>query len=84
MKKVLNYTDIIKKNIAYNKDIDEKEEMQFLEFMKYFVMNMCVYYDLSYKEILDKNIQKLTVRYPDEYSDYHALNRNLDNEIKVL
>lgn len=84
MKKVLNYTDVVKKYVAYNKEIDKKEEIEFLGFMKYFVINMCDFYELSYLEILDKNIKKLKVRYPDIYTDFNALNRDLVNEVNVL
>lgn len=39
---------------------------------------------VSFEEIWDKNIKKLRARYPDKYSDRHAIKRNLKSERKQL
>ena len=39
--------------------------------------------DGTLDEILDTNIRKLAARYPEGFSSYYALNRNLDNEKKI-
>jgi NTP pyrophosphatase (non-canonical NTP hydrolase) len=40
--------------------------------------------DGTLNEILDTNIRKLAVRYPEGFSSYYALNRDLDKERKIL
>jgi NTP pyrophosphatase (non-canonical NTP hydrolase) len=39
--------------------------------------------DSSLNEILDTNIKKLAARYPEGFSSYYALNRNLEAEKKI-
>ena len=84
VKKVLIYTDVVKKNIAYNKSIDIKVEKQYLEYMVSFVVNMCDFYGLDFENVLNKNIEKLSVRYPDIYTDFLAINRDLEKELNIL
>ncbi len=38
----------------------------------------------SIEEILETNIRKLQVRYPEKFSDWHAANRDLEAETKAL
>lgn len=38
----------------------------------------------TFNETLFKNIEKLNKRYPEKYSDFNALNRNLEAERKTL
>ena len=40
--------------------------------------------DGNLDEILDTNIKKLAARYPEGFSSYYALNRNLDAERKII
>lgn len=40
--------------------------------------------DVDIYEAMDRNIAKLAKRYGDKYSDYNALNRDLDSERKLL
>lgn len=41
-------------------------------------------FDLDLEQILDKNIYKLQMRYPDKFTEYRALNRHLYLERAVL
>lgn len=40
--------------------------------------------DGTLDEVLTTNIKKLAARYPEGFSSYYALNRNLDNEKKII
>ena len=40
--------------------------------------------DGTLDEVLDTNIRKLAARYPEGFSSYYALNRNLDNEKRII
>lgn len=44
----------------------------------------CRLLEVNIEEALDKNIAKLAARYGDKYSDYMALNRDLDAERAIL
>jgi NTP pyrophosphatase (non-canonical NTP hydrolase) len=40
--------------------------------------------DATLDEVLTTNIKKLAARYPEGFSSYYALNRNLDNEKRII
>ena len=42
------------------------------------------YTDINLDHCLSINIKKLQARYPEGFSSYYALNRNLDNEKKII
>jgi NTP pyrophosphatase (non-canonical NTP hydrolase) len=42
------------------------------------------YTDINLDNCLSINIKKLQARYPEGFSSYYALNRNLDNEKKII
>ena len=42
------------------------------------------YYNLDFAKLLDNNIAKLKVRFPDKFTEEAALNRNLEEERKTL
>ena len=42
------------------------------------------YFELDFYKILDNNINKLRVRYPEKFTEENALNRNLKKERKEL
>lgn len=42
------------------------------------------YTDIDLDHCLSINIKKLQARYPEGFSSYYALNRNLDNEKKII
>lgn len=74
--------DIVKKYIAYNKEINTITELEVL-------LNICwnlssMYADTNIEQALQNNIDKLKVRYPDKFSEELAINRNLEMERKEL
>lgn len=71
--------DSLKKNIYYKKPFDM--DVVNHQFIKIGVMFSRMY---PYQQCLDANIAKLAKRYPDGFAEYHALNRNLDAELKTL
>lgn len=76
--------DVFKKKLAYNKEIDWiniKEEVGDLMF---YIANICNINGWDLRDILDTNIAKLKVRYPDKYTDDKAINRDLLSERKEL
>ncbi len=76
--------DIVKKYIAYNKEIDmDRERVVLIVICRSLVMYGKLTKDMLFS-ILDKNINKLAIRYPDKYSDTLAVNRDLEAEYNSL
>ena len=42
------------------------------------------FYNLNFEQLLDRNIKKLKIRFPDKFTKEQALNRDLDSERQVL
>lgn len=77
--------DIVKKYTVYNKEIDEEKELELLsKIYKNLIDYGYLFNETSLSNVLQKNIDKLRVRYPEKYQDHLAVNRNLDEEYKVL
>ena len=47
-------------------------------------MNLCTFNNFDLEEILQTNIDKLRVRFPEKFTKENALNRNLEQERKTL
>jgi len=76
--------DVFKKHIAYGKPIDwvnVQEECG--DFLWYF-FNFLRINGFDFEEILQKNIDKLYVRYPEKFDADKANNRDLLHERKIL
>lgn len=77
--------DVVKKYTVYNKEIDERIELMLLKDIYIDLISYgCLYEESSLSNVLQKNIDKLRVRYPEKYQDNLAVNRNLDAEYKAL
>lgn len=78
------FADIIKKHIAYGKEIDRTEEFEMLVKIAKSVLLVVEELDSDLERDLYKNIEKLKVRFPDSFSTEKALNRDLKAERKIL
>ena len=76
--------DLVKKFLAYDKEIDVVAEVNILQELSRSVKYEMDMEDLDLKSILQNNIDKLRVRYPEKFSNYNAINRNLKAERKEL
>lgn len=76
--------DIIKKNLAYKKDIDWINAQEEIGDICWYVANFCNINGFDLTQILQANIDKLRSRYPEKFTEEKALNRNLDAERKIL
>jgi NTP pyrophosphatase (non-canonical NTP hydrolase) len=76
--------DIVKKNLAYNKPLNEKEEKRIIRGMLQSIIVDCEWDAVDLFESLRRNIEKLKVRFPEKFTEENALNRNLEAERKVL
>lgn len=76
--------DLVKKNIAYGKEIDEVEEKRILASLKDTLYNTFISNKLNQSEYLQKNIDKLKARFPEKFTKEKALNRDFYAERKIL
>lgn len=74
--------DAVKAHIIYGKELDHELVLAHLIFtvnrLRYFVSG----FDINL--VLEANIRKLAARYPNKYSDFHALHRDTDQEMKNM
>tara|TARA_R110000764_G_scaffold20407_9_gene52472 strand:+ start:1421 stop:1963 length:543 start_codon:yes stop_codon:yes gene_type:complete len=77
-------TDAVKKHVAYNRVIDKYEEASLLNSLNIYLQGMIRKQGISFTHILQSNIDKLKVRFPEEFSDDLANNRDLTEERKTL
>lgn len=76
--------DALKKHIFYGKPLDKvnlKEEMGDLF---WYMAVMADALEVDFKEVMERNIAKLTARYGEKFSEERAINRDTDNERKIL
>lgn len=76
--------DLVKKFLAYDKDIDVVVEVEILQELSRSVKYEVDMWNFNLSSILQNNIDKLRVRYPEKFSNYNAINRNLKAERKEL
>jgi NTP pyrophosphatase (non-canonical NTP hydrolase) len=76
--------DLIKKYVAYKKEIDPQIEgfclMEILYVCRMFLQN----YNLDLSTSLNNNIEKLKQRFPEKFSEEQAINRDSKAERKIL
>lgn len=70
--------------MAYNKPIDLVNIQEELGDLCWYLANFCRINNFDLEKILDNNIAKLRARYPEKFTQENAINRNLENERKVL
>ena len=76
--------DAVKKHMFYGKPLDItniKEEVQDCLWYISIIMDEL---DFTYEEAMITNIAKLKARYPEKFSEHHALNRDLVTERQIL
>lgn len=76
--------DVFKKKLAYKKEIDWVNIQEELGDVMFYIVNMCNINNWDLRDILQNNINKLKVRFPDKFTEENALNRDLTSERKEL
>lgn len=76
--------DLVKKEVIYGKVVGEKPVYEALYKITSCLVEIADDWDIKVEDTLDTNIAKLKVRYPDKYTDYKAINRDLLSERKEL
>ncbi len=76
--------DVFKKNMAYGKDIDWVNVKEELGDLLFYIGSFCRINGIDLDEVITTNILKLESRYPEKFTEYHALNRDLKKEREIL
>jgi hypothetical protein len=77
-------TDIEKKAFAYKKSIDDYEREVLLIKIAERINDCYSAFNINPFVSMERNINKLKVRFPDKFSEHSALNRDLETERKTL
>lgn len=78
------FMDMMKKHILYGKDIDEPNLKEELGDLEWYIALAIDELKTTFGIVFETNIEKLRARYPNKFTEHHALNRNLDKERKIL
>lgn len=76
--------DQFKKHIFYGKPLDVVNVGEELADKLWYIVNLCRLLNLDPEQLMQNNIDKLRVRFPDKFTMENALNRNLEAERKEL
>ncbi len=76
--------DALKKHLFYGKPLDRTNLVEEMGDLFWYCAILADALDVSFQEVMDKNIAKLKARYGDKFTSHAALNRNLDKERTTL
>ena len=82
--RVAELQDLIKKFVAYNKQINIEVELFLLNEIYEYILTIAYSYSADIEEGLERNIAKLKVRFPEKFDESLAINRNVEVERKIL
>ena len=81
---VAEIADAYKKHVAYGRDLDLVNVKEEIGDLMFYVVNMCNIHDWDLRDIMQTNIDKLKARYPGEFTNENAINRDLETERQIL
>lgn len=76
--------DQFKKHLIYGKDLDEINLMEEIGDLFWYCAILSYHINIPFETIMERNIAKLRARYPDKFTKDSAINRNLENERRIL
>lgn len=76
--------DVMKKKLAYGKVVDIVNVKEEIGDVMWYIGYLCATQGWNLEDIMERNIEKLKVRFGDKFSMHKALNRNLEAEREVL
>lgn len=76
--------DAFKKKLFYGKELDVVNVKEEVGDLMWYVAIFLRELEIDFEDVLQVNIDKLRARYPEKFSESHALNRNLEKEREIL
>ena len=83
-KNVFKLCNEIKRYIAYGKEIDNEKVTILVNKIIQGIAFQANQYQIAFPDILTRNIEKLRARFPNGFTQYDSLNRNLPLERNIL
>jgi len=78
------FNDALKKSIFYGQDLDEVNLKEELGDLLWYIALSCDVLETNFEELMETNIKKLQVRFPDKFNKEKSINRNLVKEREIL
>lgn len=76
--------DILKKHLFYGRPLNYEKIISISINLKIMLDTVSYLLESTPIRVMTKNIEKLSTRYPEKFTEYHAENRNLEEERRVL
>lgn len=76
--------DPLKKFMFYNRPMDRVNLKEEIGDILWYIAIACEALETTIEEEMQRNINKLRLRYPNNFNEYDANNRNLENERAIL
>lgn len=76
--------DVYKKHIAYGKELDDVNLQEEIGDIMWYIANLISMKNWNMSRILSTNIDKLSARYPEKFTEENAITRNLEVERQIL
>jgi NTP pyrophosphatase (non-canonical NTP hydrolase) len=76
--------DAFKRKLFYGKPLDVVNVKEEIGDIMWYIAILMRELDLDFEEMLQLNIDKLKARFPEKFSNHHAINRDLGKERQVL
>jgi NTP pyrophosphatase (non-canonical NTP hydrolase) len=76
--------DAFKRKIFYGKPLDVVNVKEEIGDLMWYVAILLRELDLDFEEVLQLNIDKLRARFPEKFTEHHALHRDLGKERTIL
>ena len=76
--------DQLKKHFFYGKQLDEVNLKEELGDLFWYCAILADALGTTFEKEMERNIEKLTSRYPEKFTKDDAINRNLNNEREIL
>lgn len=78
------FTDALKKHIFYGKELDETNLKEEISDILWYCAIALEALGTDFESVMQTNIDKLSARYPDKFTEESAINRDLDKERAIL
>lgn len=76
--------DVLKKYTIYNKPIDTVNLQEECGDLFWYIALLADEVGFTFEDTFEKNIAKLRARYPNRFTEFDALNRDLNKEREIL
>jgi NTP pyrophosphatase (non-canonical NTP hydrolase) len=78
------FADVYKKSLAYNKPIDYVNLKEELGDLLWYIANFCNLQGWNMSDVMETNIKKLELRFPEKFTQDKAINRDIKAERILL